>query len=291
MKRVLGVVLVLLCSVSMAWGQAVVHNDQGQAQIDGFTGIPALGFASGGGAAGGQYQYGIGAAAPGDTAYDLQYNQQTINNGYGGSDGFSTVQGGAWQTNQEQIGGGIANGGIYAYGQGQGQLGGSAAYSNQMGTNSIAGSAYIGAGASGALAQGGAIAGAAQTQSYDGQYANVNAGPNSVIFQGGVQHAETSTGVIAAGPGGAGLAAAGVAQAGGTAAQNNGAGTAMHGEGTAAGVAGAGTVTGGTAVAGAAAQASQTHGYVQYNQSPDGTSQQFQAGVVGTNVQAGAVSP
>ena len=289
MKRFIGVVAAVLLSASTAMGAAIVYNQQGQAQIDGAAFAPGFAFATVGGAAGGQYQFGIGAAEPGDYAYDLQYNQQTMNDGFAASDGFSTVQGAAWQTNQQQIGGGIANGGFYAYGQGQGQIGGAAMQSNQAGTASTAGSGYIGAGATGALAAGGAITAAGQTQSYDGQYAQINTGPNSFILQGGVQRGETSTGVIAAGPGGAGLAGAGVIQAGGTAAQNNGAGTAMVGQGAAVGEAGAFAVSGGSAVAGANANASQTHGYAQFSQSPDGTSQQFQTGIVGTVVNATAV--
>jgi len=288
MRKLFTGLAIVLLSATLSYGAAGVTNGQGQAQTEGGVGTA---FGTIGGAAGGQYQYGIGAATPGDQAYDLQGNLQTQNNGGFITDGAGNGSGSSWSTTQGQLGGGFADGGIYAYGQGQGQLGGAASANDGNGTNAVAGSAYIGASASGAATQGNAIAGAGQIQNYQGNYVNTTAGPGSFIVQGGQQEATIVSGAAAGPGGGAAIAGAGAVQAGGTLAQNNGGGTSMSGRGTAVGDAGAAAVAGGNAVGAAGANANQQHGYFQFNQNPSGSQQQTSFGVVGTNVNAGAVSP
>lgn len=283
MKKVMLSVAVLLLSANLALAGAWVENEQGQGQFDGAFGSPNGQI---GGAAGGQYQLGAGASSFGDNANDYQFNAQGMNDSAAyGAPGNGTFQ--EWNTLQVQEAGGTSGaGGVYGYGQVQGQAGGAAMVNNGAGTYAEAGSAYVGgsAGAAGALGFG-AGAGATQTQGFEGHYQNQTSGPNSYINQEGHQFAGTGTNVGAENAGLAG-GAAWTTQSGSTAAQNNGAGTAMSGSGHAQGEATAVAGSIGNAGAEAGAYATQNHSYEQGNQSSDGTSFQYEQGSVSTTVQA-----
>lgn len=292
MKRLmLGVVLALLFVSGQAFGAAFADNDQLQTQFDGgFAGAGggAAGFIGGAGASQDQGGFVI-SDTPGDQATEGQFQQQIQADGVSASDGVGNFSGTAWLTYQEQTGGSATAGGFAAQGQSQDMVGGAAGLTvgGQFG---VAGSAGFAFAEAGSLALGASVAGNEQTQVFAGAYAQQSVGPNGgYVYQEGQQTFGTSTATGALIIGAAG-AQAGVIQAGGTLAVNNGVGTAMAGSGTAAGDAYATTGAAGIAGAEASAFGTQTHSYEQYNQSADGTSQQFAQGTVSTSVQATSVS-
>lgn len=287
MRKSIVLTLALLLWAGMAWGAAGVWNGQAQIQDNGGFGIAGPpGAASFGGGYGGQLQGGIGAADPGDVAADTQTNGQVQGASWG--DGFGpNFSGGGFVSEQQQDGGGVASGGIYGYGGAQAGAVGSGGFT-VGGQAAAAGSAGVAGGVNGAFALGGAIAGQEQSQTFQGGYAQQSTSANGgYIYQEGDQTVHTDQAVGAAIVGGA-YATSGVAQFGGTAALNDGQGQAMAGSGAAAGDATASAGAVGLAGAEANAYGEQTHSYEQFSQNGDGSSQQFQAGTVYTQVNASA---
>ena len=286
MKRIALTVCALLLTASLSFAGAIAENDQFQAQGDGGFAVAVPGVSGHiGGAGGAQLGGGYSAASPGDLAYEYQTQTQTNNDFAGADDGNGNFSAGGWATEQTQIGGSIASGGVAGQGGAQGMVGGSAGLSvgGQFGVAGSAGAAGA-IGGSGAL--GGAAAGQLQYQSFDGAYEQQSVGPNSYVYQEGSQTFGTVQGSGAAIIG-AGVSGAGVAQAGGTMAANDGQATAMQGHGSAAGDASAFAASGGLAVAGAGAFGTQTHSYEQ--EAAVGGSYQGQSGTVHTTVTAVAI--
>lgn len=290
MKHLLNAVLVILLTAGLASAAAIADNDQFQGQFDGGIGVAGGGFAAGiGGAAAGQLGYGFSASSPGDSAFELQSQDQTNVGAYGADDGAGNFHVGATITDQSQESGsatGLIFGGpgVAANAQAQGIVLGSAGIGigGQFGA---AGSAGLAAGASGSFALGDAVAANEQSQVGAGAYQQQTVGANGYIFQEGSQVLGTQTGSGAA-LAGAGLGVAAVGQVGGTVAANNGQATYMEGHGTAVGNAVA--AGGGLGVADGQAYAfgTQEHSYTQEVATP--SAYQMQTGTVSTTVQAGA---
>ena len=280
MRSVLLAAVAVLLSAGLACAEADVTNGQGQLQGGGAIGTPNIML---GGAIGVQGQFGAGYSDLGDNASDGQSNYQSLSGGQGFGDAANHTSTG-WATEQtQQAGGSSGIGGVYAYEQTQGQVGGAAmvGVGGQLGA---AGSAYVGTSQSSAAALGlGATAGAGQEQRFAGAYDNMTSTPDSYVNNFGNQEAYTQTdaGVFMAG---AAASQASATQYGGTAAANSGDGTAMGGVGAAHGEAEANAGAVGLADANASAGATQMHGYEQAAGSAGAYQQQ--SGFVSTTVQA-----
>ena len=285
MRHILRAVLVLLFTAGIASAGALADNDQFQGQFDGgFAGAGGGVAGQIGGGAGFQIGGGFSAADPGDIAAETQNQQQSTYNLSVADDGAGNFAVTETATQQSQISGSIASGGVAGSAQGQAIVVGTAGFTagGQFGVAGSAGAAIAGGG-SGAF--GGAAAGQYQTQDGASFYEQQSVGPNSYVYQTGTQEFGTAQGSGAAIVG-VGGSAAGVVQAGGSVAVNDGNAGGMYGGATAAGDAWATSGTGGLAIAGAEAYGEQTHSYQQEAASADGSNYQGQAGTVYTNVQA-----
>ena len=285
MKHLIRVVMALLLTAGLAHAGAIADNDQFQGQFDGgFAGAGGGVAGQIGGGAGFQIGGGFSAADPGDVAAETQNQQQSTYNLDVADDGAGNFAVTETATQQSQISGSIASGGVAGSAQGQAIVVGTAGVTagGQFGVAGSAGAAIAGGGSA---AFGGAAAGQYQEQQGASFYEQQSVGPNSYTYQTGEQEFGTQQGSGAAiiGVGGS---AAGVYQAGGSLIANDGNAGAMSGSATAAGEAWAVSGTGGLAIAGASAYGEQTHSYQQEAVSSDGTNYQGQQGTVYTNVQA-----
>jgi len=251
-------------------------NEQGQIQDLGAVNFGANGAIS----YVNQEQAGIGgsAALPGSAAAEGQI--QGENTTVTGTNGFATH---SYNTTAVTEGGSIAIGpGLAGHAETQSVVGGIATLGDGAGTASVSGSAMqinqgtIAGGVGFAGGEAGAYA------NYNSAYTYTNAGTNSVINQSGEQHSVMVTG--AGGANAAGAATLTATQFGGTAAINDGNGTAMAGGGAAYGeiktANGVVSAPGGTAAAGSVGVQNQVHSYEQY--STNGAQTQWATGTVAT---------
>lgn len=267
-KFILSLAMVALLATGSYAFEFVIDNqvqDQGAA----FTVNPSTGLSV---AVQTQDQAAFGVATPGDTAANLQYQQNVIVDGsvQGGPGAFTQH---SISLNQEQLSGGAANGGIYVNTNSQQDLIliGTA---NVGPTQAISGQGILINQETAAAAQGGAVSGAGSSLQGQTAYAQQSSSPTGLTTHFGAQTVDVQTASIAVGPGPVvDQDQTIIGQGGGSYTTNNGLGTSMQGSQAAVG-----------AVVvqsdGSAGFVNQTHGYDQ--QVVNGGYSQTQTAVVFT---------
>ena len=262
-------------------GWARTKNDQTQFQTDGATGNAKTMF---GGAAQVEFQSGMGAASEGNKASSELHQEQGEVGQVAFDNGKGDFTSQAWEATQVQDGKGQTTGGEYVFANKQGQIGGAVAFTDGVGKNSFAGSAYLGGGSSFSQADANSTAAASQKQEFNGGYSVLNQGKNGYIYQAGDQSAVIQT-ATQAGNGQASANAIGV-QAGGSYANNNGKATYMSSGTDAIGYGSVNVMNTPCADASGSVVLKQTHNYEQSVVSPDATAFQYQSGKSSTTVKA-----
>jgi len=233
-----------------------------------------------------QNQMGVGGSAALPGSYGAEGQIQGENTNVTLSNGYATHN---YDSTATTFGGSTAFAGVGAHGEMQYVAGGIMTLGDANGTASVSGSAVS---IDQAVAGGGlgfAVGGAGAYVDYHSDYTYTNAGPTSVINQTGSQDAVFLSGA-GGGLNGGGYATLKADQVGGTAAMNDGNGTAMVGGGAAAGqVTTENAAVNGTA--GTVGAQTQTHSYSQF--SSNGAQTQWASGTVSTGnaVADGVVSP
>lgn len=268
MKKLFLVLAMSLLLVTGAYSFEIVVDDQTQTQGAAFPINPSGGLS---GAVQVQDQVAFGAATPGDTAANLQYQQNLIVDGnVQGAPGNFTAH--AVNLNQEQLSGGIANGGLYVNSNSQQEITliGTA---NAGPTQAISGQGILVNQETMAATEGAALSGAGSSLQGQTIYTQQSSSPTGITTHAGVQNVDVQTVSLAAGPGGFDQDQTTIGQVGGTYTENNGLGTSMHGaQGAVGGVINSSD--------GSSGYVNQTHTYNQ--QVVNGGYSQTQSGVVFT---------